>query len=318
VNSQDRTLSVKERALKLGFDAVGIADLGPNTHGAHFERWLSSGMAGTMTYMHRQAVKRLDPSRILQGGKYAVVVMKNYFTADSPRRSGTGRVAKYARGPDYHETLRTRLQQLADHVKSLRDGPTVARAYVDAGPVPERELAQRAGLGWIGRNSMLIHPRLGSFHFLASVLTDLDLVIDRAFPADHCGSCHRCVESCPTQAIAPDRLVDSRLCISYLTIENTGEIDEALHEGMGDWIFGCDDCQDVCPWNVKFAQPADVESLRLEASRAEEPLDDMIEMTPEMFHQRFGHTPLERAGVEGMRRNARIALRNVERRERRL
>jgi len=311
MKSVDKALSIKERSLELGFSTVGIADLGPNVHGKHLSRWLALGMAGTMTYMHRQEKRRLDPSTILPGATRAVVVARNYFSPDPPRNTGTGRVAKYARGPDYHDVLQAPLKELADFVKSLGDADTIARAYVDAGPVPERELAQRAGLGWIGKNTMLIHPRLGSYHFLAAVLTNLDVATDEPFLDDRCGSCRRCIDCCPTAAIDDARMLDSRRCISYLTIEYKGPISEELQGSMGDWIFGCDVCQHVCPWNVKFARPADDHMLSIDPNRATEDLEQLCDVSPGLFNRRFGKTPLERPGVERIRRNARIALKNV-------
>ena len=311
MNSHERAMLVKERALAIGFSAAGITDLGPNSHGAHLQRWLSRGMAGTMTYMHRQAARRLEPVTILPGAIRAIVVMRNHFSVEPVRSPGTGRVAKYARGTDYHEALRIPLQQLVAHVMSLGDGDTIARAFVDAGPVPERELAQRAGLGWIGRNTMLIHPRLGSYQFLATVLTNLELAVDRPFAADRCGTCRRCADSCPTGAILADRMVDSRRCISYLTIEKRGEIAEELHRSMGDWVFGCDICQDMCPWNVKFASPANDALLSLDPRKGEEDLEYLCEASQESFEKRFAQSPLRRPGVDGMRRNACIALKNL-------
>lgn len=312
MKAHQRSSSVKERSLELGFSAVGIADLSPNSHSEHFSSWLSRGMAGTMTYMHRQAKKRLNPSMILPGATRAVVVMRNYFTAEPARHSGTGLVAKYARGPDYHDVLQAPLSQLVNHITSLGDEGTIARPYVDAGPVPERELAQRAGLGWIGKNAMLIHPKLGSHLFLATVLTNLDLAVDAPFVGDRCGKCHRCVESCPTNAIDDERMIDSRRCVSYLTIEHRGPIADELHECMKDWIFGCDICQNVCPWNVKFAAPADDPVLSMDPAKGEENLKSLSEVTSELFGRRFGHTALERTGIDGLRRNAQIALQNAE------
>ncbi len=310
MNSQERSASIKQRAQELGFSSVGIADLSRNAHEQQLLRWLSSGMAGTMMYMHRQASRRIEPSRILPGANRAVVLMRNYFNVDPPRSCGTGRIAKYARGSDYHDTLQAPLQELVDYIRHLGDGDTISRAYVDAGPVPERELAQRAGLGWIGRNSMLIHPKRGSYHFLAVVLTNLDLALDLPFREDRCGSCRRCIEACPTGAIAADRLIDSRLCIAYLTIEYGGEIETELQHQMGDWIFGCDECQNVCPWNVKFAESADDPLLSFSPHRAEERLADMIEITAEQFRRRFANSALARPGIGGIRRNARIAMLN--------
>ena len=311
MNSHDRSLLIKERSLELGFSAAGIAELSPNSHGEHLSRWLALGMAGTMTYMHRQAKKRLEPSRILPGATRAVVVMRNHFNGEQKRHAGTGRVAKYARGPGYHDVLEAPLQKLADHVRSLGGADTIARPYVDAGPVPERELAQRAGLGWIGKNAMLIHAGLGSHLFLATVLTNLDMAVDQSFSGDRCGTCQRCIENCPTGAIGDERMVDSRRCISYLTIEHKGQIADELQRRMDDWVFGCDVCQNVCPWNMKFATPADDPLLLIDPRRAEEKLEFLCQLTPELFVRRFGKTPMERAGIEGIRRNARIALQNV-------
>jgi epoxyqueuosine reductase len=310
VKSNECSLSIKERSLELGFSAVGIADLSPNSHGEHLSNWLSRGMAGSMTYMHRQARKRLAPSKILPGATRAVVVMRNYFNAEPDRHAGTGLVAKYARGPDYHDVLQAPLSQLVGHITSLGNEGTIARPYVDAGPVPERELAQRAGLGWIGKNAMLIHPKFGSHLFLATVLTNLDLAIDEPFVGDRCGKCQRCLEGCPTKAIDDERMIDSRRCISYLTIEHRGQIADELQRCMKDWIFGCDICQNVCPWNVKFAAPADDPVLSIDPNRAEEDLESLCEVTLESFGGRFGNTPLERTGIDGLRRNARIALQN--------
>lgn len=312
MNSDNRAEAVKEFALTLGFSGVGIADLSPSTHGEHLQAWLTDGMAGTMAYMQRQAKRRLEPANILPGANRAVVVSSDYFDCDPPSAPGKGRVAKFARGDDYHDVLRTPLQWLVDHVMTLGDCDTIARAYVDAGPVPERELAQRAGLGWIGRNTMLINPRLGSFQILATVLTNLDLAVDAPFTADRCGSCRRCIERCPTGAIQANRLVDSRLCISYLTIEHRGEIAENLQPLMEDRIFGCDTCQDVCPWNAKRTSAVEGCLLRLDPAGALIELECLVEMTPESFSSRFGKTPLSRPGIAAMRRNAGIATRNEQ------
>ncbi len=312
MNADDRAASVKIKARELGFTAVGITDLSSNEHEAALRKWLGTGMAGTMTYMHRQAARRIEPSRIVSGTDRAIVVMRNYFNEDPEWSPGTGRVAKYARGTDYHLTLRVPLEGLTRHVLELGDGGTIARAYVDAGPVPERELAYRAGLGWIGRNSMLIHPRWGSFFFLAVVLTNLNMSIDSPFLHDHCGSCRKCIDACPTGAVTEDRMIDSRLCISYLTIEYKGQIEEGLQRRMGDWVFGCDECQDICPWNRKFSIASIDPVLQVGRTNAEVGLAELLEMTPDVFHHRFGDTPLGRPGVAGIKRNARIVAKNRE------
>ncbi len=305
-----RAQLVKARARALGFDGVGITDLAPVPHGEALTSWLDRGMAGTMTYMERQAPRRLDPSTILPGASRAVVVTRNYNNPDGPSHPVTGRVAKYARGRDYHHALAEPLQSLASYIVSLGGSGTTARSYVDAGPVPERELAQRAGLGWIGKNTMLIDAAAGSFIFLATVLTDLELTMDDPFQADRCGSCRRCLEACPTDAFFRERVLDSRRCVSYLTIEHRGEIDGALAPGMGDWVFGCDICQDVCPWNIKFARTADDPILEQDTTLEWLDLERLTRMSEVEFDTRYGATALERPGVNGMRRNALIAARN--------
>ena len=308
-----RARAVKERALELGFEATGVADLSPTAHAAELYRWLDSGMAGTMRYMHRQASHRAEPSRILRGATRAVVVTRNYYQADPAGTPGTGRVARYARGVDYHDALRRPLNELADFIQSLGPAETVTRAYVDAGPVPERELAQRAGLGWTGKNTMLIDPARGSFFFLGSVLTNLDIATDLPFEADRCGSCSRCLDACPTGAFAGPRVLDARKCISYLTIEHRGDIDPALGARMGDHVFGCDICQDVCPWNVSFAVAAADSSLEHDPRLARIDLTALSEITDREFQDQYAATALSRAGPEGLRRNARIVLNNSRR-----
>lgn len=261
--------------------------------------------------MHRQAAKRIEPRRIAPGATRAIVVTRNYYRHDPPEKPGTGLVAKYARGRDYHDALRGPLTALAEFVHSLGGDGSVVRTYVDAGPVPERELAQRAGLGWIGKNTMLIDPERGSFFFLATVLTNVDLAVDLPFEADRCGSCRLCLDACPTDAFPEARVLDSRRCISYLTIEYQGErFPDDVSAGVGDWVFGCDVCQDVCPWNEKFAREAADDVLALDAALARLELTEFESMDQEQFDRRYGWTPLERPGLAGMRRNARVARHN--------
>ena len=217
-------IEIKRLGAKLGFSAVGIAALERNPHAAELDRWLADGHAGTMTYLHRQAEKRKDPRLVMPGAKTAVVTLTNYFHGDRGPNSEPRfpRVAQYAWSPDYHDVLGNRLEQLATAIRELVPGATT-RCYVDAGPVPERELAQLAGLGWIGKNMMLIHPEIGSFTFIGVVLTDADLEPDLPFEADRCGTCRRCLDACPTQAFVGERDLDARACISYLTIEHRWE-----------------------------------------------------------------------------------------------
>jgi epoxyqueuosine reductase len=213
---------------------------------------------------------------------------------------------------DYHAWLNPLLTALVSHVKRLGDATTIARAYVDAGPVPERELAQRGGIGWIGKNTMLIDPARGSYSYLASVLTNLDLALDLPFEADRCGTCRRCIDACPTAAIGPERTVDARRCISYVTIEFKGAPSPDIASRMGDWVFGCDVCQDVCPWNQHFASA--VPGARpTDAALARVDLLGLATMHDEEFARRFGSTALTRAGATSVRRNARIAVENQKR-----
>ncbi len=311
---EQRSALVKERALELGFHACGITDMTPPPHAESLDTWIAGGMAGTMRYMHRQATKRKEPARIVPGATRAVVLTRYYRSTDTRAEPGAGRVARYARGKDYHEALREPLANLTEYVKSLGTADTVARWYVDTGPVPERELAQRAGLGWIGKNTMLIDPARGSYSFIAAVLTDVNLATDLPFEADRCGTCRRCLDACPTGAFPGERILDANLCISYLTIEFKGEVEAALATKMGDWVFGCDDCQTVCPWNEKFA--SDTGALEADPDLAGLRLEWLVEVSDEEFQERLGETPLTRPGAAGMRRNARIGLANAAGRSR--
>jgi len=254
--------------------------------------------------------RRIDPTTIVPGATHAVIVTKNYFRPDRQLPAGTGRVAKYARGRDYHTALHRPLDMLANHILALGDGRCMARAYVDAGPVPERELAQMAGLGWIGKNTMLIDPCRGSYLFLAGVLTDVDLAVDAPFEADRCGTCRRCLDACPTNAFPESRVLDARRCISYLTIEHRGAIAEDIQPLIADWLFGCDVCQQVCPWNTRFADVPEGNLLDQRDDLEALDLASVLSMPEAAFAQRYGWTAMERAGAEGMKRNARIVAGN--------
>lgn len=309
-----RSRLVKARARRLGFASVGVTPLDPIPHADVLDRWLLAGHAGTMTYMHRQAGRRKTPAEIVSGANTAVVVLYNYAHQAAQPPAGTGAVAMYARGADYHAGLRPALDQLARFITGLGGPDAVAKPFVDAGPVPERELAQRAGLGWIGKNTMLIDPGRGSFTLIASVLTNVDLAVDTPFVADRCGSCTRCLDACPTDAFPVPRTLDATRCISYLTIEYRGPIPEDLAGRMDQWIFGCDVCQTVCPWNEKFARPGEDTILRLDPGRAWVPLDAFEGLDNDAFAREHGWTPLERPGLAGMRRNSAIAVANTKRR----
>jgi epoxyqueuosine reductase len=299
--------SVKAKAVELGFLTAGIASLEDNAHGDHLDRWLAQGYAGTMRYLHRQAKKRKHPAEIVADAKVAVVVLDNYLPpVDDPPAGRSAKIAKYARGRDYHLDCGARLDRLADYLREL--GATVARPFVDAGPVPERELAVRAGLGWVGKNTMVIRPGVGSFFFIGSIFTDLALMPDPPFESDHCGTCTRCLDACPTQAFVGPNLLDATRCISYLTIEYRGELPADLASEFDGWAFGCDICNDVCPWNVRFAvatsNTAYHDRNAIDLTRS----DTFETMTESEFDRRFADTPLERPGLAGMRRNLTAAL----------
>ena len=295
--------AVRQAAAALGFDAVGICDLAPVTRAA-LRPWLDAGHAGRMAYLHRQAVKREAPAQIVAGATHAVVVLATYHHA-TRQPAGAARVAQYAWGEDYHRVLGERLAALRETLLQLGADPQATRAYVDAGPVPERELAQRAGLGWIAKNTLLIHPRLGSLTFIGSVLTDLPLAVDAPFAADHCGSCRACLDACPTAAFPDPRVLDARRCISYLTIERRGPFDASEGPLIGDWLFGCDICQDVCPWNEKFATATREPRFAPRDEIVATDVAALAQLDDATFRQRYADTAFERPGRDGLARNAR-------------
>jgi epoxyqueuosine reductase len=306
-----RAAAVKAKAIALGFAAAGVTDPAPTPHADALQRWLDRGLGGTMRYLHRQAAKRKNPQSVMDGARSIVVVLYNYATQDPIDARRAGKVAKYGRGPDYHRALAPALSTLCRYIEAIGGPGTQTRPFVDAGPVPERELAQRAGLGWIAKNTMLIRPGLGSFTFIASVFTTAELAPDAPFTADHCGSCTRCLDACPTGAFPAERVLDARRCISYLTIEFRGEIAREDAARMGTWVFGCDVCQDVCPWNHKFAREQPAALVSLEPARAWIPFDAFAALDEAAFDAQYGWTPLERPGLRGMRRNVAIAERNA-------
>jgi epoxyqueuosine reductase len=275
------------------------------------DRWIKSGYGGTMRYLNRQTRKRKDPRRIDARARSVVVCIDNYYYETEKRETRSEkrnefRIARYARGEDYHRVTTRRLDLLGDF---LRDhGARWTQSFADSGPVPERELAQRAGLGWIGKNSMLIRPGLGSWFVIGSVFSDLRLEPDQPFTADHCGTCTRCLDACPTEAFVEPRLLDATRCISYQTIEKRGPIDPGVAERLNGWIFGCDICNDVCPWNERFSEESSVPEFRPRAVPDSSEANYFARMTEMEFHETFWDTPLERAGLERMRRNVAAAL----------
>ena len=306
---------LEAQAFGLGFDLVGITTLGPPATWAHFDGWLEAGYQGEMGYLAGDGAElRRDTRRPHAGATHAVVLATQYGG-----REPSGPVARYARGDDYHELLRERTRALHQWLEVELGRPINARPYVDSGPILERDLAQRAGLGWFGKNTMLINPKAGSFFFLSSLFVEIgpDMVLeaDDPFEADRCGSCTRCLDACPTQAFAGPRVLDATKCISYLTIELRGAIPESLRAQIGGLLYGCDVCQEVCPWNVSFAsenrEPAFAARKGLDSTDARATARALLTMSVMEFQQQFRGSPMKRAKRRGLARNAAVVLGNV-------
>ncbi len=295
----------------LGFDLVGFVRLGPAETAGAFEDWLTAGYAGEMAYLARGADKRRDTRLPYPGALSAVVVALDYGG-----REPAGPVARYARGDDYHDVLVAKLRALHAWLDATLGVAVAGKAYADTGPILERDLARRAGLGWFGKNTNLLHPRRGSFFFLGVLVLAAELPPSAPFEADRCGSCTRCLDACPTDAFVAPRVLDATRCISYLTIEQRGEIPAALREGVGDRLYGCDVCQDVCPWNQRFAGslPAASPFASREALAGKDARTlarELLGMTQEDFSSAFRGSPMKRAKLRGLKRNAAVVLGNV-------
>ena len=301
---------IKAQACGLGFDLVGITSLGPVETAAAFEAWIARGYAGDMSYLERGASKRSDSRLPVPGTCSAIVVGMDYGG-----RSPSGPIARYARGDDYHDVMLAKLEQLHEWLEGELGSPVPGKAYVDTGPLLERDLARRAGLGWFGKNTNLVNPEIGSFFFIGALLLDVELQPDTPFEADRCGTCTRCLDACPTGAFVEPRLLDATRCISYLTIELKGAIPEDLRAPMGTHLYGCDVCQDVCPYNVKFAQelrePAFVARAITGNPDAHSVARDLLAMDEAEFRAAFRRSPMNRAKRRGLLRNAAVALGNT-------
>lgn len=317
MDKADLTRKVKDKARQLGFDLVGVTSPDPPTSYSRYLNWLSAQHHGQMAYLAtpRARHRRADPRHILPECRSILVLgLRHAKPPPAPPPTAAhpqGRVAAYAWGDDYHEVLPPRLEALVAYIETLVGAPVPNRLYTDTGPLLERDLAQRAGLGWIGKNSMLINPQSGSYYLLAEILLGIELQIDASFPTDHCGTCTRCLDVCPTGCILPDRTLDAHRCLSYLTIELKGPIPHHLRPHLGDWVFGCDLCQTVCPWNQRFApsQANPVLPPRSNASTVD--LNKAIELSPQEFNRKFKNTPLKRAKRRGFLRNVAVALGNL-------
>ena len=299
---------LKAHAHGLGFDLAGFTTLGPAETAAEFDAWLARGFAGEMSYLEEHAAIRHDSSRAEPGMRSALVVAMNYGGA-----APDGPVARYARGDDYHRVMWDKLDELGKWLHGEIDARH--RAYVDTAPILERDLARRAGLGWFGKNTNLINPKLGSFFFLGALFTDAELRADEPFASDHCGSCTACLDACPTDAFSEARVLDATKCISYLTIELRSDIPEALREPMGGLLYGCDICQSVCPWNEKFARPATEAAFRardvIDGKAARTLAHDLLAMDDAAYATAFRGSAMKRAKRRGLARNAAVVLGNV-------
>lgn len=315
LTSETLTQRLIAQAYGLGFDAAGVARLGEPRTRAAFDAWLAAGHQASMSYLSGEgAALRRDATRPHPGATHAVVVAASYGG-----REPSGAVARYARGDDYHEVLREKVRELHHWLERVLGRPVNARPYVDSGPVLERDLAQRAGLGWFGKNSMLITPRAGSFVFLASLFVELELVPSEPFEADRCGTCTRCLEACPTGALPAPRVLDANRCISYLTIEHRDGIPVELREELGGLLYGCDICNDVCPWNKRFSREAMLpefaprelfaESYDREGTRALARSICMMDAVD--YAAAFKGSAIKRAKLWMLQRNACVVLGNI-------
>lgn len=303
--------AIKSEAGRLGFNLVGIAPAVTPAGISDFVRWLAAGYAGEMEYLPRREAAYQHPQSVLDGVRSVIMLGLNYRN-DEPAQTSPGHalVSRYAWGTlDYHDLIRGRLAALAAFVESQQPGCRT-RGVVDTAPLLERDFARLAGLGWFGKNTLLLNKRMGSWFFLAALLVDVELDYDNAHATAHCGTCTRCLDACPTDAFVAPYVLDARKCISYLTIEHRGPIPLELREPMGEWVFGCDVCQDVCPWNRK-APLADEPAFKPRDDL--NPLDaiELLSLDEQAFRSRFRHTPLARPKRAGLLRNAAIALGNA-------
>jgi len=300
-HKRQRAEFVKNKARELGFAHVGIARAERLDQDAdQLRNWLDDGKHGTMRWMENWFEKRVDPRKLVPGAKSVIVLTHNYFSEKNQSDRRAPRIARYARGKDYHWVLKQKLWQLLDLLKQ-EVGDFSGRAFVDSAPVLERAWAARAGVGWIGKNSLLLHPDDGSFFFLSELIVDIELEYDEPI-ADQCGSCTMCMTSCPTQAIVEPRIVDARRCISYLTIEHRGELPDIFKSHMENWMFGCDICQDVCPYNRK-ATPHDEALLEPDEKMLQMTWEDWQNLDRTTFNRLFKGTAVTRTRYQGLKRN---------------
>ena len=299
---EKNTQSIKSFAAKLGFDHCGIAKAVLLTEDAkRLEMWLNKGMHGSMQYMENHFDMRIDPSKLVPGAKSVITLLLNYFP-EQQQITTSPKIAKYAFGNDYHEVIREKLKNFLAEIKSSV-GEVNGRGFVDSAPVLERSWAQKTGLGWIGKNGNLINKQNGSFFFIATLIVDIELNYDDAYAKDYCGTCTKCIDNCPTDAILPDKVIDGSKCISYFTIElKDALIPDAMKGKFDNWMFGCDVCQDVCPWN-RFSKPTNEIKFTPIPAVLNFTNNDWEELTEENFKLIFKNSPLKRSKFTGIKRN---------------
>lgn len=301
-NQRQHSTLIKSLAQTLGFSFCGIAKAALLTEDAkRLEQWLAKGMHGNMQYMENHFDLRIDPTKLVPGAKSVITLLMNYFP-ELQQKEDIPKIAKYAYGKDYHEVIRDKMKQLIWLMKE-KIGDINGRGFVDSAPVLERAWAVKSGLGWVGKNGNLINKQQGSFFFIATLITDLQLEYDSPYAKDFCGTCTKCIDSCPTDAITPDKVIDGSKCISYFTIElKEALIPENMKGKFDNWMFGCDTCQDVCPWN-RFSQVTKVEAFTPIPAILNFSFNQWEELTEESFKEIFKESPLKRSKYNGIKRN---------------
>jgi epoxyqueuosine reductase len=300
MNAHNNTKLIKTEALKMGFDFCGITKATELTEDAkRLEAWLSKGYHGDMAYMENHFDLRTDPRKLVPGAKSVITFLKNYYPLDT-QQDGYPKIAKYAWGEDYHEVIRKQLHQLLD-IYRKKIGPIEGRGFVDSAPVLERTWAKLSGAGWIGKNGNLIRPQSGSFFFIATLIVDIELEYDLPLAKDFCGSCTKCIDACPTQAILPNKTIEASHCISYFTIELKRSSIQT-DRNYNDWAFGCDICQDVCPWN-RFSTPHKEPLFKPLSGLLKMSQEEWLNMEETTFKSRFKKSPLLRSKLNGIKRN---------------